>query len=286
MDNILNAIKECAKEISQMLKYCDFGYSNTINKTGDTQLKLDVLSDEIISKKLSKLDNIKALISEEKDEILNLNENAKFIVAYDPLDGSSLVDVNFSVGSIFGIYDSKISPKNLVASLYFVYGPRLEMVFCLDKPYLFRLDENSEFIKIKELKLTQKGKINATGGSQWEWSDTHKSLIQNLFNEKYRLRYSGAMVADLHQILLKGGGLFSYPSTTNAPNGKLRVVFEILPFAYIFEKAGGFTSDGFLDTLFNLEISSIHQTSPCFFGSKFEIQKVRKFYLGEINESN
>lgn len=273
MNEILKAIKESSIKISELLKDADFGYTDHTNHTGDTQLKLDVRSDELITEIFSGVKSVKALISEEKDEALSLNEDADFIVAYDPLDGSSLVDVNFAVGSIFGIYKDKVSAKNLVASAYAVYGPRLELVICGDKPILYRY-KNGEFVEVKELKLNEKGKLNATGASQWGWSDEHRKFIKSLFDEKYRLRYSGAMVADLHQILLKGGGLFSYPATTDAPNGKLRVTFEVLPFAYIYEKAGGATTDGKNSSLLELEVKQIHATTPCYFGSKYEISKL------------
>lgn len=281
MDKILNSIKKSVIEISEALKYADLGYTTHQNNTGDTQLKLDVLSDDIITKELSKLTEVKALISEEKDEPLNLNENAKFIVAYDPLDGSSLVDVNFAVGSIFAIYENEVSAKNLVASIYSVYGPRLELVVCKETPKLFRLDKDGKFIEIKDLKLNEKGKLNATGASQWGWSKVHTEFIKSIFDEKYRLRYSGTMVADLHQILLKGGGIFSYPATTDNENGKLRVVFEVLPFAYIYEKAGGATTNGKLNSLLDIEVKQTHQTTPCFFGSKYEIDRLREFYKNE-----
>jgi len=213
-----------------------------------------------------------------EDEILTINEDANFIIAYDPLDGSSLVDVNLSVGSIFGIYDGKIEPNALKCAIYAVYGPRLELVICIDTPKLYRLNRAGEFEFIRELKLNEKGKLNATGATQQNWSTTHKKLVQSLFDEGYRLRYSGAMVADLHQILLKGGGLFSYPATSDHTQGKLRVTFEVLPFAFIYERANGATSDGKNSTLFEIKITKIHQTTPCFFGSKYEIAKLHEIY--------
>lgn len=283
MQNIIKNIQKIAVLISEELKYADFGYTDGCNTSGDTQLKLDVKSDMIIEKELSKINSIKSLVSEEKENELIINSNAKYVVAYDPLDGSSLVDVNFAVGSIFGIYKDEISPKNLVASVYTIYGPRVEMVVCMDKVELYRLDKDDKFKFIKELKLKEKGKLNATGATQKGWSKKHKKLIEKLFAQGYRLRYSGAMVADLHQILLKGGGLFSYPATTDAPNGKLRVAFEVLPFAFIYECAGGATSDGNLDSLFKIKVDKIHQTTPCFFGSKYEIKSLLEIY-GEDDE--
>ena len=278
MQEIINSIQEIAIKIADEVKFTDLSYTQNQNSTGDTQLKLDVKSDAIITEILSKNSSVKALVSEEKDEILTINEDANFIIAYDPLDGSSLVDVNLSVGSIFGIYDGKIEPNALKCAVYAVYGPRLELVICIDTPKLYRLNRAGEFEFIRELKLNEKGKLNATGATQQNWSTTHKKLVQSLFDEGYRLRYSGAMVADLHQILLKGGGLFSYPATSDHTQGKLRVTFEVLPFAFIYERANGATSDGKNSTLFNIKITKIHQTTPCFFGSKYEIAKLHEIY--------
>ena len=278
MQEIFKTIENIAKKISNELKFAEFGYTTNQNSTGDTQLKFDVLSDKIIENEFKNTSLVKALVSEEKDEMLTINEKGEFIVAYDPLDGSSLFDVNFAIGSIFGIYKNEISSENLVAAAYTLYGPRLEMVICESSPKLYRLNPQNEFVFINELKLKEKGKLNATGATQKGWSEKHKKLVNSLFDEGYRLRYSGAMVSDLHQILIKGGGLFSYPATTDAPNGKLRVTFEVLPFAYIYEKAGGATSNGTSNSLFEIKIEKIHQTSPCFFGSKYEIAKLHEIY--------
>ena len=102
-------------------------------------------------------------------------------------------------------------------------------------------------------------------------------MIDGLFQEGYRLRYSGGMVPDLHQILLKGGGLFSYPSTTDKPEGKLRMLYEAHPFAFIFMMAGGDQTNGTQDLL-SLNATHIHDTTPCFFGSKYEIARVKDVY--------
>ncbi|MBQ7674917.1 MAG: class 1 fructose-bisphosphatase [Campylobacter sp.] len=278
MQEIFKTIENIAKKISNELKFAEFGYTQNQNSTGDTQLKFDVLSDKIIENEFKNTSLVKALVSEEKDGMLTINEKGEFIVAYDPLDGSSLFDVNFAIGSIFGIYKNEISSENLVAAAYTLYGPRLEMVICESSPKLYRLNPQNEFVFINELKLKEKGKLNATGATQKGWSEKHKKLVNSLFDEGYRLRYSGAMVSDLHQILIKGGGLFSYPATSDAPNGKLRVTFEVLPFAYIYEKAGGATTNGTSNSLFEIKIEKIHQTSPCFFGSKYEIAKLHEIY--------
>ncbi|EDP6854460.1 class 1 fructose-bisphosphatase [Campylobacter upsaliensis] len=281
MQELVKLIQEAVIDISNALKFPDTSYSEEKNSSGDTQLKFDVLSDEIITHHLSKSKALKALISEEKEEILKLNENAQFIVAYDPLDGSSLMDVNFAIGSIFAIYKEEVSPKNLKAAFYSIYGARLELVCCEgEEVKLYRLNEGGKFDFVKELKMAEKGKINATGGTQKFWDNKHANFIKELFEEGYRLRYSGAMVSDIHQILLKGGGLFSYPATKDAPNGKLRAFFEIFPLAFIIEKAGGATTNGQNASLLELEFDKIHATSPCFFGSEYEINKLLKAYNG------
>lgn len=193
MNEIFETIKKIAVKIGEEIKYADLGYTDHANATGDTQLKLDVRSDEIITAEFANLACVKALVSEEKEDMLALNESAKFIVAYDPLDGSSLVDVNFSIGSIFGIYENELTPQNLKAAAYVVYGPRLELVLCEEgaAPVLYRLGRDGDFKFIKNLALAQKGKLNATGATQKGWSETHAKFIRELFLQGYRPQILG-----------------------------------------------------------------------------------------------
>ncbi|MDR2099479.1 MAG: class 1 fructose-bisphosphatase [Campylobacteraceae bacterium] len=277
MNEIIDAISAAAVRVKKAIEFSDTGYSEHINKTGDTQLKLDIISDLIIEEEFAKVSSIKSIISEEKDETKLLHAKGRYTIGYDPLDGSSLVDVNLAVGSIFGIYENGTDGSNIVAAAYVVYGPRVELVTAQNEVTLYRLNESEKFVKAREIKLNEKGKLNATGATQKGWAPYHKKLIDEIFAEGYRLRYSGGMVPDLHQILLKGGGLFSYPSTTDAPKGKLRLVFEVFPFAFIFEKALGAAIDG-KKRILDLKASRIHDTSPCFFGSKEEIKKVLNEY--------
>ncbi len=277
MQEIFEAIKRSAKRIHEAINYEEFGYCEGENCSGEQQLKLDVLSDRIIEEELSKVSSVKILASEEKTDSVSLNENGRYLIGYDPLDGSSLIDANLSVGSIFGIYENSFNGKDLVASVYVVYGPRVELVIATLTVERFLL-RNNEFVFLEELKVGIKGKINAPGGTQKEWYAYHKNMVESLFKEGYRLRYSGGMVPDLHQILVKGGGLFSYPGTKDKPMGKLRRVFEVFPFANIFEKAGGYAINDKGERLLDLEVDNIHGTTPCFFGSKYEIERVKKFY--------
>ncbi len=279
MLNIFETIKNIAFEIENAIQTEDLGYSDSENSSGEEQLKLDVKSDLIIEKAFANVKSIKALISEEKEGLIEINPNGEYTVCYDPLDGSSLVNVNLSVGSIFGIYQGEPKGENLVASSYIVYGPRVELVYVEKgtKPLLYGGYQKS-FRKLGEITLDEKGKLNAPGGTQQNWSKVHKNFIDALFQEGYRLRYSGGMVPDLHQILLKGGGLFSYPATTDKPNGKLRQLFEVIPFALIYEQAGGEAINDKGKRLLELSPSHPHDTSPCFFGSKYEINALKDAY--------
>ena len=192
--------------------------------------------------------------------------------------------MNLSVGSIYGIYENSFTGKNLISAIYVVFGPRVEMVVAdANKVKLYRLIKGN-FKYIQDIKLNEKGNLNATGATQQCWSNFHKKMIDDIFQDGYRLRYSGGMVPDLHQILLKGGGLFSYPSTTDKTKGKLRQLFEVFPFAFVYEKAGGEAVDGY-KRLLEVETTHIHDTTPCFFGSKEEIKRVLKVYSIETNRN-
>jgi fructose-1,6-bisphosphatase I len=276
LKDIFDAIQKTAIRIKDAIDVKDIGYSQQENSSGETQLQLDLKCDLIIEEEFSSVASIHTIASEEKDKEMLMHKDGKYFIAYDPLDGSSLVDVNLSVGSIFGIYEDSFGAKNMVASCYVVFGPRVEMVFAHHKTKLHLL-QAGEFEFVKEIRLNEKGNLNAPGGTQQNWPTYHKEMIDGLFAEGYRLRYSGGMVPDLHQILLKGGGLFSYPNTSDKPYGKLRKLFEVFPFAFIYKIAGGGAIDGHND-LMELEHDHIHDTSACFFGSKYEIQRVKEVY--------
>ena len=276
MNEIFDAIQKSAKRIKETIDTKDVGYSQQENASGETQLELDIKCDMIIEEEFSKVAAIHTIASEEKEEAQILHTNGDYFIAYDPLDGSSLIDVNLSVGSIFGIYKNGFGTDKMIAACYIVYGPRVEMVFAQNKVKLYLLQQG-DFEFVKEIRLDKKGKLMAPGGTQQNWENYHKEMIDGFFKEGYRLRYSGGMVPDLHQILLKGGGLFSYPATSDKPEGKLRRLFEVFPFAFVYETAGGIATNGH-QSIMSLEYAHVHDTSPCFFGSQYEIQRVKEVY--------
>lgn len=296
IQEILACIQHCTLSVREILQSDTSSYLESTNASGDTQLAVDVRADRLFEQELLKLACVQGVCSEEKPEALykanpessasamisspSLNapqsEQGGILIAYDPLDGSSLFDSNLSVGSIFGIYEGSFSAASLIAAIYVVYGPRLELVLAYNE--LAHYAHNGAQWECRQnLALKPKGKLNAPGGTQKHWHKAHKALIDDLFAQGYRLRYSGGMVPDLHQILCKGGGLFSYPATSDAPRGKLRKLFEVFPFALVYELAGGEAIDGHL-RLLDLACESLHDSTPCFLGSKEEIAQVRATY--------
>jgi len=279
MQTIFDTIKKVAIKIDHAIKTEDLGYADSENSSGEDQLKLDVKSDYIIEEAFKDISIVRSLVSEEKEGVLELHDDGKYTICYDPLDGSSLADVNLSVGSIFGVYEGELKAENLVASAYVVYGPRIELVLATKetKPQHYRA-QNGLFNFISEITLNEQGKLNAPGGTQQNWADYHKTFVDGLFAHGCRLRYSGGLVPDLHQILLKGGGIFSYPGTSDVPNGKLRQLFEVVPFAFLYEQAGGQAVNNKGLRLMELVPSHPHDTSPCFFGSNYEINSMKQAY--------
>ncbi|CAM2905475.1 class 1 fructose-bisphosphatase [Helicobacter burdigaliensis] len=276
LEEILSAFKRATLPIYEVLKASMGEYATSKNQTGDLQLEADISADLILQEIFKEVKCVKQICSEEQENAIELHKEGIYSIAYDPLDGSSLMGANLSVGSIFGIYKGDFLPQNLVGAAYVVYGMVIGLGFAsvLKGGVDYYVFNGKEFALQKTLMLKEKGKLNATGGTQANWSESHRKLIQSLFDKGYRLRYSGGMVPDLHHILVKGGGLFSYPSTQDAKKGKLRKLFEVFPFAFIYERAGGEAIDG-KKRLLELEVEHLHDTTPCFFGSKEEIEYVR-----------
>ena len=277
MQDIIESIKKSTIEIKKIIELGDTSKSDEQNSTGDTQLKLDIKSDIVIENNFKLLSSVKQIVSEEQEHIIDINKDGEYLIAYDPLDGSSLVDVNLAVGSIYGIFKNDFTGDNIVASVYVVFGPRVEMVVCDGETVKLYRMQNEEFNYIKEITMNEKGNLKSPGSTQQCWYDHHKEMVTDMFDDNYTLTYSGGMVPDLHHILLRGGGLFSYPGASDKPKGKLRQLFEVFPFAHIFETAGGGAIDGEYRVL-DIPTLHIHDTSPCFFGSNEELDRVKKAY--------
>ena len=279
MQEIINILPKIAIWIQEILQ-TDNSQQNiwtTTNKSWDSQVPLDVMSDSYIFQTLSQLDCIHKIVSEERENIDIINEKWEYSIAYDPLDWSSLVDVNVSVGTIFWIYKWEFQAKNLVWASYIIYGPRLEIVYTVENKvmYLQKLWEN--FVEKSFSNLLNKWNIISPGGLRNRWKNYHKDLINNFYSKEYTLRYSWAMIVELHHLLLKWGWLHSYPELDWKPNWKLRKLFEVFPLALLFEKLWWEAIDKNGTRILDLHCNSIHEPTSCYFGSKYEIEKVRKF---------
>ncbi|MCF7845942.1 MAG: hypothetical protein K9L85_01765 [Candidatus Peribacteraceae bacterium] len=281
LQKVILAFAESAKQIDSEIRTHSTDKAGTKNEFGEEQLALDVAADKIIFAELEKSGVVATAASEEQSEEKALNPDGEFSTACDPLDGSSLVDVNLAVGTIFGIWKSKKligeTGRGLVAAGYAVYGPRTTFIIAIDSaPAEFTLQENGEWkltiekMEIGEGKMFSPGNLRACAENK-----EYLALLDFWAENGYQLRYSGGMVPDIHQILVKGKGIFSYPGSESCP-AKLRLVYECAPLAYLVEHAGGASSD-LEKSILDQEIQSLEQRTVVALGSQEEVERFEKF---------
>ena len=252
------------------------------NAYGEEQLALDRISDEILINKLRFSGFVREYASEELEDIVTIGKGGeKYIVTADPLDGSSLVDTNLAIGTIIGIHRNSIfdtGRNSMVAAMYITYGPLITMIYSAGKgAHEFVLDREGEYVLSEEnIRLKEKGSIFSPGGLRKDWTEPHLKFIDKLEADGYKLRYSGGFVPDINQVIIKRGGLFTYPALKKSPQGKLRLLFELQPMAYIVEQTGGKATDGKEDIL-SLQVTSVNQRSPIYIGSATEVQMAGQF---------
>ncbi len=274
---IISLLEKGVKKAQEILEKPDAGsYTKLENSSGDTPIKADLALDKFLEENFLSLENVKSVFSEEKETPIT-KENGSYLIAYDPLDGSSVMEANFLVGTIIGVYEKDYKAQNLVASLYVVFGHKIELVVALDKVYRYAFYQN-KFHFIETIVLENKGKIVASGGNQKDFSLGLKKALEGFFAENYRLRYSGSMVADVHHVLVKKGGMFSYPQK------KLRKLFEVFPLALMVEKAKGeafYFDKGVKKRLLEQSVENYHEKSECYLASPHEAQILEKYLKGE-----
>ncbi len=274
---IISLLEKGVKKAQEILEKPDAGsYTKLENSSGDTPIKADLALDKFLEENFLSLENIKSVFSEEKETPVT-KENGSYLIAYDPLDGSSVMEANFLVGTIIGIYEKDYKAQNLVASLYVVFGHKIELVVALEEVYRYSFYQN-KFHFIETIVLENKGKIVASGGNQKDFSLGLKKALEGFFAENYRLRYSGSMVADVHHVLIKKGGMFSYPQK------KLRKLFEVFPLALMVEKAKGeafYFDKGVKKRLLEQSVENYHEKSECYLASQHEAQILEKYLKGE-----
>lgn len=276
----------------------DFGDTNV---QGEDQKKLDVYANEQFIKALGAGGECIAIASEENEDLIEIDSkvsrNAQYVVCMDPLDGSSNIDVNVSIGTIFSIYRRKLNDSNSdylsdfmqkgieqVAAGYVIYGSSTMLVYTTGKGVNgFTLDPSiGEFcLSHPDMKTPENGAIYSINeGNYTHFPQGVKDYIRYCQEEDkstkrpYSSRYIGSLVADFHRNLIKGG-IYIYPSTKKAPNGKLRLLYECNPLAFIIEQAGGKASNGF-QRILEIQPESLHQRTPLIIGSFDMVAKVEE----------
>jgi len=281
MDKGLQKVIMTIAKVSAELRF-DFpskrGAAETKNAYGEVQQDLDVWADAILTKELLKTGDVKAVLSEEQENATM--GKGRYIVSMDPLDGSSNIKSNNIFGTIIGIYDGGeiLQPgKNLKVAFYVVYGPLTSIVMATEKgvaEYVYDDKKKKYFLAKDNIMIPVPGKLYAPGGQNDGWSPQMNAFEQSLFDQKLKLRYGGAFVGDINQVL-NYGGLFFYPSNSKMPEGKLRLVIECNPMAFIMTKAGGAASDGKQDIL-DIQPTKIEHRTPIFIGSKDIVEAAKK----------
>ncbi len=298
------AIKIIWREVSQAGLVNIIGQTGTENIHGDQVKKLDVFADQKIYQAMDHSGYLCVMGSEENVNPLPIPDKyptGKYVLLYDPLDGSSNIDVNANIGTIFSIY-RRVTPKGpgtledclqpgykQIAAGYALYGSSTMLVYTTgDGVHGFTLDPSiGEFLLSHEnIQMPKRGKIYSVNeGNSPYWHDGLRKYIQYLHEEDkstgrpYGSRYIGSMVADIHRTLLYGG-IFLYPADRKHPDGKLRLMYECNPVAFIIEQAGGKASDG-AKRIMDIQPQSLHQRVPIFAGSEEDVTMAEEFVQGK-----
>jgi fructose-1,6-bisphosphatase I len=279
------------------------GGNDTENVQGEVQQKLDVISNEIIVKAMDHGGRLCAMASEEEPDIIQIPDNfkcGKYCLMFDPLDGSSNIDVNVPVGTIFSVVkkitrgrhgelEDMLQPgRRQVAAGYIIYGSSTMMVYTTGQgAHGFTLDPSiGEFLlSHPNIRIPAEARYLSVNDSYAQhWDDRVRSVMRKYkgLEEGHKAlstRYVGSLVADFHRNLL-GGGIFAYPANTKSPNGKLRLLYEANPLAFIVEQAGGAATDGSRRIL-DIPPTELHQRTPLYIGSKNQVDLAQRILAGE-----
>jgi fructose-1,6-bisphosphatase I len=255
---------------------------------GEEQQKLDVLANDAVKATVGKSPRVCVLGSEEDDEPVPGQAGGQYVVLHDPLDGSSNIDVNVTVGTIFSIH-RRITPsgpgtlqdclqlgRKQVAAGYVMYGPSTVLVYTAGQGvHCFTLDAKSGEFLLTDPKMTtpEKGKYySANESNMGKWSAPIRKSVEHFKTQGWNARYVGSLVADFHRNLIHGG-VYLYPADAKSPDGKLRLLYECAPLAFVAEQAGGAASSG-MQPILDIEPKKLHQRTPLVIGSKHEVDRV------------
>jgi len=309
LSNLALAAKVISREVNKAGLVDILGFTGDENVHGEKVKKLDIYANDMMIKAMDHGGHLCAMASEEEEDIIHIptqHRVGKYVILFDPLDGSSNIDANISIGTIFSIY-KRLSPDgtpgtmedclqpgiNQVAAGYVVYGSSTILVYTTGADHGvhgFTLDPSiGEFLLSHEnITTPKKGKIYSINeGNYLYWHPGLKKYIKYLQEEDaatarpYSTRYIGSMVADIHRNMLYGG-IFMYPADSRSPNGKLRLMYECNPMAMIIEAAGGRAIDG-KKRIMEIVPTSLHQRTPIFIGCSDDVTTVEEFMAREEN---
>lgn len=291
--DIALASKVVNREVNKAGLIDIMGALGSQNSAGDDQQKLDVLANIRFTRALTKGGEVCALISEETESFVDLNNKGKYVIAIDPLDGSSNIDVNVSIGTIFSIYRRK-SPEGTpirdedilqkgseqVAAGYILYGSSTMLVYTTGhgvNGFTYEPTLGEYFLSHPDQKMPEDGKIfSVNEGPAASFPSSVEKYLQYCKKDgSYTARYIGSLVADFHRNMLKGG-IYIYPGTAKNPQGKLRLMYECNALAFIAEQAGGLASDG-KNRVLDIQPKALHQRTPFYVGSKKMVEKAKSF---------
>ncbi|WP_096394480.1 class 1 fructose-bisphosphatase [Halorubrum trapanicum] len=263
--------------------------SGTENASGESVLAGDLYADELLGEAITAIDGVGSFVSEEREEAVDAGgavgsgPDDAYAVAIDPLDGSSNLRSNNAMGTVVGIYDAPLpaSGRDLVAAGYVLYGPITTMVVADEAGVREEVVERdgggedgpavSRSVVEADLTLPKDPTVYGFGGRVPDWPSDFRAFARSIEDE-LKLRYGGAMVGDVNQVLTYGG-VFAYPALRSAPEGKLRLQFEANPIAYIVERAGGASSDG-TGSILDVEPEAVHQRVPLYVGDEALIERL------------
>jgi fructose-1,6-bisphosphatase I len=286
--DIALASKVVNREVNKAGLIDIMGAMGSQNMAGDEQQKLDVLANIRFTRALAKGGEVCALVSEESETYVDLNNEGKYVIAIDPLDGSSNIDVNVSIGTIFSIYRRKspvgtpilpmdiLQPGNQqVAAGYVLYGSSTMLVYTTGfgvNGFTYEPTLGEYFLSHPDMTMPEDGRTYSVNeGLSNSFSPSVRNYLQYCKDQNYTARYIGSLVADFHRNMLKGG-IYIYPSTNKDKNGKLRLMYECNALAYIAEQAGGSATNGSMRIL-DVQPERLHQRTPFFVGSKNMVKK-------------
>ncbi|MFB6266488.1 MAG: class 1 fructose-bisphosphatase [Halodesulfurarchaeum sp.] len=267
MSEVAEAVFDTVAETAPQIRAGLPGRRQTIeeeNPTDDEQLAADVWADDLLLRRLSGIEGVGAYASEEREEVMETGEG--YSVAVDPLDGSSNLKSNNPMGTVVGIYDDELpaAGRTLVAAGFVLYGPITTMVVADGESATQYIVEDGTRNAVGRVTLPDDPVVYGFGGRVPDWPEDFAAYVAEV-EEELKLRYGGAMIADVSQVLTYGG-IFGYPALQSRPDGKLRLQFEGAPVGFVVESAGGASSDG-ATSLLDVEATELHQRTPVHVGN-------------------